>query len=1559
MPGTASLLSSPLSLRAASFADYELPSQLTAEIVSKQGQHLQSLRFACFTGVTSADIRLVLTSCPNMINLCAPEIRMWAGDLIPDVPGSSGGEGGCASSPPPSSIQVAGSGFVGTDAKSNFGRGCGGSLYSTQGRGIEGSEQYRIDQEFSRRYEKALLPPTLDITHSNSTVPQDSSRQKDWVCHKLEKLSIYVSLEPTLEDDETVFYPGSVQEHGCGNIQGLTTPSLAFDKDTQARLFSRQQPQNLEQDQQQKQSWHHFQDRFNHLLQLQHDHHHHRIQHQEASIDRVRVAFLNQLSKLTRLKHLDLSGEHVEKANLVQIGLPWTIAGGIEQLVTLKDLEHIAVTGWVDQMGPEEVSWMKRSWPKLLHVSLLKTDGAGMSPLQGLLAKMWPELTVQDKARNKGNCPPLSSPPPLSPLTPDYTPNNNEVAINTMSDSASNRLPPEIIERALQYVVTSSLPACCLVNKLWSLCARPFLWATISPEDIYDDDFITQFAHNYQHVRDVKIFIPCDSSVHMKLLKPSPPESQDTATLTTATTTKTTKTTTAAAAASSAARWTPFIAGIDKDVDDDERPTATATKTLLDCRRLTALHLHYSASLINTLPHFRDAPHRPNVAPALRLMIKSAEKIIENNLDNLRYLSVTGLCFPVGEPILELLEKMPKLKSLSFLKWVDYDDEKFFRMLVSTSPTLEDLSIELTDLSFGYATIVLLFGWRRVYDEHQKTVLAGKSSQGQVGVGASTKSATSIAATEGAGTGHEGVDDGDEEWIPGTRTTPSFAVMSAKRIAGERPLDQLTKIKSLSLNRSTLSTRLLLQLGALMPELTTLSLKQIYGLGNEDDIQWETDSDGILTEDITLQHGFFAEQAEDLDLEDAPIIALGATTTQPVGSENVVGNGASSEQEIEDLLYPISANDEHDAGPDDEDLEDLPDLASALADTDDDLPELEPVTSPLHVVNPDASSQPTQSAAAAATGISSGHFGMALDEFEMDYEDDDDDYEDDYMYDQYDEYSDDEDAYEDGIWGAGGAHHIHNIPTLGSILAQHVAGPNPYSNTLSTTALSVAFRTLKNFCPKIDTFDFSGSRSEALNEAFFSAICEFWGESDSDPTDRGHPSSAAQPKSTHTGLKVLNAADVCKVEAKFFSSIRQRCSSTLTSLDLSLSPKMMWQLRSAAYEVEVRQVKYYDEILPILMTCPALEHLLVGPYPLNAKKIAAQESNWSVTRLRTLHLCIEFDPPSALVPTAAAAEEVRQIQSKVCQQLGRLSRLESLTLSGGRPVSIESAGERVLDSPNIFGGYTRGVARPGSHQTPRKYISLKLSSGLEHLAGLEALGTLDIVFLGPHGLHQDAEFAWVLAHWPKLHTLNGYWDRAKLRASVRKYREDLKMPANTPASGPGAYFAKRRREMGVRLRPDLELSLDPKIEGFGRRGVQVDERLLDDLFMEEGMETQAVMQENGLHRMYSPAARKAAEAKKAAKARSKAAIPREDELMSEDGDENYEDVPEGEENAESESESDEEGVSRFNWHVRYIGGAAHAPWDAGHGGIRNGELMTEVMRPREGGRSPSPLGTWY
>ncbi|KAG0047610.1 hypothetical protein BGZ89_004886, partial [Linnemannia elongata] len=353
--GTASLLSSPRALRATSFADYELPSQLTTEIVTKQGQNLQSLRLACFTGVTAADLRLVLTKCPNLINLCAPEIRMWAGDLVPVVVG--GVHTLFSPSPTLREARGAGSGDLGAGCDVDSG---GGDVYATQGRGVEGSNQHQDDQEMPWGCDNLPFQSASHNTHSHPTMPQDSASPKEWVCHKLERLSIYVSLEPLQEDEELmrdftadnnhIAYSKTINRSRAGTIFNIASTTAT------------------------------------------------------DIIDNTKK---RQLTKAGHLKHLDLSGEHVEKANLGQIGLPWTLPGGIEQLATLQELEHIAVTGWVEHMGPEEISWMKRSWPKLQHVSLLKTDTPGISRFQGLLAKMWPELNVQDKARNKGSCPPL------------------------------------------------------------------------------------------------------------------------------------------------------------------------------------------------------------------------------------------------------------------------------------------------------------------------------------------------------------------------------------------------------------------------------------------------------------------------------------------------------------------------------------------------------------------------------------------------------------------------------------------------------------------------------------------------------------------------------------------------------------------------------------------------------------------------------------------------------------------------------------------------------------------------------------------------------------------------------------------------------------------------------------------------------------------------------------------------------------------------------------------------------------------------------------------------
>ncbi|KAG0360634.1 hypothetical protein BGZ54_009459, partial [Gamsiella multidivaricata] len=315
---TCTLFEIPRALRIVSFADYEIESRLIANVVAAQGTYLESIRLACFSGISAHDIRLILTNCPNLVNFYAPEIMMWVGDLVPHTADDSTGENG---------------------------------------------------------------------NESDSGDMARKSCKNGWVCHKLERLSIYVCLDSSavpestgLQDYPVLFYDSTKTTSAPCGVTSANKAGLAEGAQQQQTY---QQPPQLN-----------FQ--YQHHLQQQSQ------QCQQDSNQRVFDAFRNQLAKLTRLRHLDLSGEHVEKVDHVQIGLPWTIEGGMEELASLRDLEHVAVTGWIDDMWIQEIEWMKRAWPRLARISLLKTSSPGKTRFQNLLAQAWPELTVQDKGRTNG-----------------------------------------------------------------------------------------------------------------------------------------------------------------------------------------------------------------------------------------------------------------------------------------------------------------------------------------------------------------------------------------------------------------------------------------------------------------------------------------------------------------------------------------------------------------------------------------------------------------------------------------------------------------------------------------------------------------------------------------------------------------------------------------------------------------------------------------------------------------------------------------------------------------------------------------------------------------------------------------------------------------------------------------------------------------------------------------------------------------------------------------------------------------------------------------------------
>ncbi|KAG0328755.1 hypothetical protein BGZ99_004615 [Dissophora globulifera] len=313
---TSTLFEIPLALRIVSFADYEIESKLLVSVLAAQSLQLESIRLACFSGITARDVRLILTRCPNLVNFYAPEIMMWAGDLVP------------------------------------------------------------------------VNPPSTTTGHN----------YEEWVCSKLERLSLYMCLDSSAVEDLS-----GQHDHTCHYQHPTTTDSLGtMDIDKRAQ-------------QEQQYSWqnHHFQShpqdqqqQLQQQLQQQKQQQLHDARQLVCTMQ-VRDAFRNQLAKLTKLRHLDLSGEHIEKVDHVQIGLPLTIDSGMDRMATLQNLEHVAVTGWIDDMGLHEIAWMKQCWPRLTQISLLKTTSCGKSRFQNLLAHTWPELTVRDKDRSSGYCPPL------------------------------------------------------------------------------------------------------------------------------------------------------------------------------------------------------------------------------------------------------------------------------------------------------------------------------------------------------------------------------------------------------------------------------------------------------------------------------------------------------------------------------------------------------------------------------------------------------------------------------------------------------------------------------------------------------------------------------------------------------------------------------------------------------------------------------------------------------------------------------------------------------------------------------------------------------------------------------------------------------------------------------------------------------------------------------------------------------------------------------------------------------------------------------------------------
>ncbi|KAF9940485.1 hypothetical protein BGZ65_006864 [Modicella reniformis] len=772
--------------------------------------------------------------------------------------------------------------------------------------------------------------------------------------------------------------------------------------------------------------------------------------------------------------------------------------------------------------------------------------------------------------------------------------------------------------------------------------------------------------------------------------------------------------------------------------------------------------------------------------------LQASAKLIANNKSTLRELFISGAVPPIKPN--ELVAEMPHLESLILEEWDLLTSKKLIRILQSRSHSLKKLSLEMNELAIPFWD---LRHWRLKWNQLQQ---------------------------------------------------PGGSKSIDNSIHG-RPLSEigLTKITTLIIDRSTVSMRGLLDLAAVMPDLQELSLRDSSGIGELDDYGEDNDDDEEEEEEDEEDCGEDEYDNQSnltihrlVHLTPLPLMAYASV----IQNENLQSQGASAEPTSSHLATAAGDADYTDVTAQEEDS-DIPELEGPDAtaqEEGDDIPDLmEPDTTAQKVnVLPDLE----KSSAPSAT--------VLMDPYE-DWEGMDDD--EDYIFDDYvglyDDYEDPPSPYaydEDGNMDPEAAYfwqsHFSSFPSFPLTVR-------------SNHHLHSKMRQLQRFCPLIQVFDFSLCRSDNLDEAFFIFVCELWGPHGktlcSDTSTPGDNSSTKALCPSSPGLKTLVIQEVCAFTPQFFGKVFFNCVDTLTKLDLSMSVERRWDVRAAPYEREIRSKTYFDDILKILTTCSGLEVLHVEPYPVNARLIADCKEDWICKSLRSLWICIEFDPVSAILGREAMPKEKeREIQIKTCKQLGLLARLEHLHLEGGRPVSRDSS----LETSYQDGWQMRRLPNR-SDQPTRRYLALSIDTGLKELAGLVKLETLNLVHLGPHSLKKEAELEWLGSYWPALKRLDGLWDRTVLRNKVNTLCEELGPNILRLPSVTEIHKAIRKRyedvqKKGVPLAPELDLDSDRDVFHLRQhhRHIEVDKGFMDKLLRREGLETFGVPEEP--HLMHRP-----------------------------------------------------------------------------------------------------------
>ncbi|KAF9311304.1 hypothetical protein BG003_007568 [Podila horticola] len=132
---------------------------------------------------------------------------------------------------------------------------------------------------------------------------------------------------------------------------------------------------------------------------------------------------------------------------------------------------------------------------------------------------------------------------------------------------------------------------------------------------------------------------------------------------------------------------------------------------------------------------------------------------------------------------------------------------------------------------------------------------------------------------------------------------------------------------------------------------------------------------------------------------------------------------------------------------------------------------------------------------------------------------------------------------------------------------------------------------LHQLCPDIVSFDFTSCKSDGVDDAMLTTICQLWGA---------------------RGLQALKFGDVCQFWDSAFGAIAQYCSRTLTVLELSSRQHTPAQFALVQFDPMARV---------LLESCPALEVLRIDSHPIRASDIGYEP--WQCSNLKELGIWID------------------------------------------------------------------------------------------------------------------------------------------------------------------------------------------------------------------------------------------------------------------------------------------------------------------------------------------------